>query len=145
MIKLRFRDSDGQPTLALLGLTRENIDRLVAGKPIRFDLAELGLPACQFAIVYGETERDVLVPFAERGIVPWTMIPPADQPEPEMTTTTTVKVHYLARKPADGGGGHTPGVGWMCTGCDWRFSYDVPEERAREVWRSDDRHTAEGE
>jgi hypothetical protein len=48
--------------------------------------------------------------------------------------------HSLQRKPPDGGGGHTPGVGWMCTGCKWRFSYDVPEERARTVWLADARH-----
>jgi hypothetical protein len=48
--------------------------------------------------------------------------------------------HSLERKPPDGGGGHTPGVGWMCTGCEWRFSYDVPQDRARTVWLADARH-----
>jgi hypothetical protein len=48
--------------------------------------------------------------------------------------------HTLQRKPTDGGGGHTPGVGWMCTGCGWRFSYDVSEFWARGVWILDERH-----
>lgn len=48
--------------------------------------------------------------------------------------------HVLVVKPPGGGGGHTPGVGWMCTGCGWQFSYDVPEARAREVWLKDERH-----
>jgi hypothetical protein len=53
--------------------------------------------------------------------------------------------HSLERKPPDGGGGHTPGVGWMCTGCEWRFSYDVPEDRARAVWLADARHAQNAE
>jgi hypothetical protein len=53
--------------------------------------------------------------------------------------------HSLERKPPDGGGGHTPGVGWMCTGCEWRFSYDVPESRARTVWLADARHAQNAE
>lgn len=61
-----------------------------------------------------------------------------EQPPPE-----PVAEHALVPKPRGGGGGHTPGVGWMCTGCGWRFSYDVPEARAREVWLSDDRHALE--
>ena len=54
--------------------------------------------------------------------------------------TWPVESHTLAPKPANGGDGHTPGIGWMCTACDWRFSYDVPEARAREVWLDDVRH-----
>lgn len=50
------------------------------------------------------------------------------------------ELHILVPKPEEGGGGHTPGIGWMCTGCDWKFSYDVAESRAREVWLSDSRH-----
>jgi hypothetical protein len=49
----------------------------------------------------------------------------------------------LQRKPSGLGGGHTPGVGWMCTGCGWRYSYDVEETRARVVWEDDARHKQE--
>lgn len=57
--------------------------------------------------------------------------------------TSPSATHSLTPKPERGGGGHTPGVGWMCTGCGWRFSYDVPEARAREVWAKDERHLME--
>jgi hypothetical protein len=29
----------------------------------------------------------------------------------------------------------------MCMGCEWRFSYDVPEDRALSAWNGDSRHT----
>lgn len=50
--------------------------------------------------------------------------------------------HTLAHKPPGGGGGHSPGVGWMCEGCLWRYSYDVPFEEAHRVWLEDARHVA---
>jgi hypothetical protein len=28
----------------------------------------------------------------------------------------------------------------MCAGCEWKFSYDVPEDQALKVWRRDQRH-----
>ena len=60
---------------------------------------------------------------------------------PAQSTKSVLIEHRLERKPPGGGGGHTPGVGWMCTGCDWRFSYDEPETRARAVWLVDSRHS----
>lgn len=50
--------------------------------------------------------------------------------------------HALRRKPPNGGGGAHPGVGWMCMGCLWRYSYDVPFEQAHRYWLEDARHGA---
>lgn len=44
--------------LSIFGLSRENVRRLIAGHPIVFDGAQLGLPG-RFAIVFGETEQAI--------------------------------------------------------------------------------------
>jgi hypothetical protein len=75
MIKIKARTGDGK-AIAMIGLTGENITRLVAGEPILFDMSEFGMPPCMFTIAYGKTERDLLVPLAERGIIPWSVVPP---------------------------------------------------------------------
>jgi hypothetical protein len=75
MIKIKYRIGDGKP-FALIGLTEENIARLVAGEPILFDMSEFDMPPCIFSIAYGKTERDLLVPLAELGIIPWSVVPP---------------------------------------------------------------------
>lgn len=51
MIKAR-----GGPVV-LLGLSRQNITRLMADQPIRFDGAEVGLPGITFVIMGDETEE----------------------------------------------------------------------------------------
>ncbi len=43
--------------LILLGLSRMNIERLIAGQPIKFDGAEIGLPGLTVGILFGETEQ----------------------------------------------------------------------------------------
>lgn len=58
MIKARGQARDGRPVV-ILGLSGENMTRLVADKPIRFDLAELGLPPCMVVIMYGTTEQAI--------------------------------------------------------------------------------------
>jgi len=54
MLKARGQTMDGEVAL-LFGLSRENVTRLVSGKPIRVDLTELGLPGDVY-IFFGETE-----------------------------------------------------------------------------------------
>jgi len=39
------------------GLSRGNIDRLTAGQPIKINLRDLGGPAVNIAIMFGETEQ----------------------------------------------------------------------------------------
>lgn len=58
MIKARGRAGDGQ-SLVILGLSGENVTRLFADEPIRFNLAELGLPPCYVVIVGGRTEAAI--------------------------------------------------------------------------------------
>jgi hypothetical protein len=43
----------------ILGLSKENITRLTAGHPMKFDARPLGFPGTIF-IVYGETELAIL-------------------------------------------------------------------------------------
>lgn len=62
MIKGAGQTGDGQPLL-LLGLSGENMARLVAGEPILIraeELASLGVPAVQVVICYGKTESAIL-------------------------------------------------------------------------------------
>lgn len=59
MIKAAGRTGDGRP-LALLGLTGENVTRLVADEPLVVELAQLGLPDVQVVVVYGKTEDDII-------------------------------------------------------------------------------------
>lgn len=46
----------------LIGLTGENITRLVANEPILFNAKEAGLffPSLSITITYGKTEQDIL-------------------------------------------------------------------------------------
>lgn len=62
MIKGAGATGDGQPLL-LLGLSEENMARLVAGEPILIraeELVALGVPAMQVVICYGKTESAIL-------------------------------------------------------------------------------------
>lgn len=60
MLKARGKDEDGTP-LMLIGLSGENVTRLVAGESIAFDMAEMGLPPCHVLITYGRTDQDIMV------------------------------------------------------------------------------------
>lgn len=67
MIKAAGADGDGNPLL-LLGLSRANCDRLVAGQPIKIDMAKLGLPPGIVLLIGGETEDDVTEDFRVLGV-----------------------------------------------------------------------------
>lgn len=58
MIKAILRDAHGAPVI-LLDLSGENCARLMADEPIKVNLAELGLPALQIALVGGRTEAHI--------------------------------------------------------------------------------------
>lgn len=55
MIKALGRAGDGTPLL-ILGLSGENMTRLMADEPIRVSLADFDLPACYVVLVGGRTE-----------------------------------------------------------------------------------------
>jgi hypothetical protein len=67
MVKFVFDTSDGRSNLGL-GVTRENVYRLIQGKPIRVSLPEMraGLAIDGDVMIYfGETERDLQQAVAE--------------------------------------------------------------------------------
>lgn len=68
MIKATGVDGNGQ-TLLVLGLSGENVTRLMADEPIKFDLAELGLPPMTVVIVGGRTEESILTQLRSVGLV----------------------------------------------------------------------------
>lgn len=58
MIKAVIRDQKGP--VVLLGLSGENITRLMADEPILVDLAQLGLPPLRIALLGGRTETAII-------------------------------------------------------------------------------------
>lgn len=68
MIKAVGRDGD--KPMVLIGLSGENMTRLMADEPIKFDLAELGLPPCTVLIVGGRTEDAIYEQLRTTGLVP---------------------------------------------------------------------------
>lgn len=65
MIKFVFDDDEGRTYLGL-GISRENVNRLTAGKPIRVDLKEMGVSIDGHVMIYfGETERELQQAVAE--------------------------------------------------------------------------------
>lgn len=64
MIKAKM--SDGS---ILLGLTKENCRRLLAGQPIAFDLASIGLPPQGGVIVGGKSLEDIEQQLRDAGLL----------------------------------------------------------------------------
>jgi hypothetical protein len=62
VIKAAIPNALGQPVL-FLGLSGENVTRLVAGEPIRItpeQVGHLGLPQMEVVIHYGRTEQAIV-------------------------------------------------------------------------------------
>jgi hypothetical protein len=59
-----------KPPLLILGLSSVNMTRLMADDPIRFNLAELGLPATEVVLVGGDTEEEITVQLVASGLIP---------------------------------------------------------------------------
>lgn len=68
MIKAAGRTGDGKPLL-LLGLSGENVTRLMSDEPIRFDMADVGLPPMVVVIVGGRTEDDITAQLRSHGLL----------------------------------------------------------------------------
>lgn len=68
MIKAVGRDGAGKPML-VLGLSGENVTRLMADEPIWFDLADLGLPSMTVVIVGGRTEGAIVRQLSDVGLI----------------------------------------------------------------------------
>lgn len=67
MIKARGRNAMGE-SIVVLGLSGEDVTRLVSGLPISADLAELGVPV-KVSIVYGQTEDDIVSDLRRQGLI----------------------------------------------------------------------------
>jgi hypothetical protein len=65
VIKARLVTEAGP--IAVLGLSGENVTRLVAGEPIVVDLAELGMSG-RVVVMYGRTEHDIVTELGEVGL-----------------------------------------------------------------------------
>lgn len=59
MIKALLRNKTLGEEIAVLGLSGENVTRLMAGEPITLDLADLGLASQRLVILGGRTEADI--------------------------------------------------------------------------------------
>lgn len=59
MIKALIKGNDDERPLLVFGLSRMNIERLLAGKPMHFAVDELGI-AGDILILYGQTEQTML-------------------------------------------------------------------------------------
>lgn len=64
VIKAVGRDAAGQPVV-ILGLSGENVTRLMADEPILINLAELGLAPLRIAIIGGRTEETIAAQLAQ--------------------------------------------------------------------------------
>jgi hypothetical protein len=64
VIKAVARDATGP--IVILGLSGENMTRLMADEPIVLNLADLGLPAQRIVIIGGRTEADIAVQLTGR-------------------------------------------------------------------------------
>jgi hypothetical protein len=68
MIKAVGTTPDGKPVL-LLGLSGENLTRLMADQPIKFNIGQLGLPDIEVLIVGGPTESDIVKKLTDTGLI----------------------------------------------------------------------------
>lgn len=59
MIKAVVSNPTTGDRMAVLGLSGENMTRLMAGEPILIQLGELGLPSQRIALVGGRTELEI--------------------------------------------------------------------------------------
>ena len=66
MIKARVQTEKGP--LLVFGLSRENINRLLAGDPILASMSDFGLPG-HFTIVFGETEDAIVRELADERLL----------------------------------------------------------------------------
>lgn len=62
------RTGDGRP-LIVLGLTQDNVDRLLAGKPIAVDAEKLGLPPMAIVLTAAADNQALVDMLCEAGLL----------------------------------------------------------------------------
>lgn len=74
MIKALGRTGAGQPLL-ILGLSGENMTRLMAGEPIKIDTAQefanshIDVPSLQIAVIGGRDENAIVASLKQAGLI----------------------------------------------------------------------------
>lgn len=69
MIKATSKMKDGRPML-LLGLSGENITRMMANEPVSVDVGKLpGMPKMQIVIMAGKTEEEIADRLRAAGLI----------------------------------------------------------------------------
>lgn len=69
MFKATSKMKDGRPLL-LLGLSGENITRMMADEPVSVDVGKLpGMPQMQVVIIAGKTEDDIADQLRSAGLI----------------------------------------------------------------------------
>lgn len=72
MIKAAGLIGDPPQQMLLIGLSAANTERLLAGQPIMFETAPLGLPQMRVIVVGGATEESIAAELAANGLpAPW--------------------------------------------------------------------------
>lgn len=75
MIKATAYDGKNPQPIVILGLSGENMTRLMADEPIIIDLADLGLPPQRITIIGGRTEAEIAVKLTSHFGTPGTTAP----------------------------------------------------------------------
>lgn len=92
MIKATGATGDGRP-MVWLGLSGENMTRLMADEPMVVELADLGLASrVVVVLVGGRTEREIVAQFETQGLVPPGSAAAMPEPDPG-------KTHWVFNKP----------------------------------------------
>jgi hypothetical protein len=91
--------------IILFGLARANVERLIAGKPIVFEGALVGVPHAQILIMFGETERAIAEELVTSGRLPPTLLAAMSTilgPDWETAPSgTSVEAHMVEREPKE--------------------------------------------
>lgn len=67
MIKFTSTKSNGESFIGI-GLEEGNIERLKEGKPIVFDMSELGFEGMELMIMYGKDKQDITAQLRKAGM-----------------------------------------------------------------------------
>jgi len=66
---IKFAAHQGERKIVGFGLTRDNVNRLIDGKPIHAWLEEMGLPKTDLLIFFGETEQAMAEELKKLGVI----------------------------------------------------------------------------
>lgn len=89
-------DADGE-AIVMIGITQENIERLLQGQPAEVPLDKVNIPGLRLMLMYGQTERHIIRIFEQAGLVaPGTA---SDMPE----VKDPAEQYHFNRTDPDGG------------------------------------------